>query len=71
MARMMRLIDCAAVDPEEALRPYYGWHLGSSEVTDSEASARPPPCVHRSRSGTSRPVRMSKGIEPVESRSCG
>ena len=71
MVRMMSSADRTGVDLEEASRPYHGWHPRGSEVAGSKAFAQPPLCVHRSRSGTLRSVRMSKDIEPMDDRSYG
>ena len=66
MVGTMSPVSHIAAGPKETLRPYYGWHPGGSEVTGSEASVRPPPCVHHSRSGMLWFVKMLKSIELVE-----
>ena len=71
MVGTMSSVDRVAMDLEKAPRLYRGWYLGGSEVVGSKASAQPPPCAYRSRSETSRPMKMSKDIKLVEVQSCG
>ena len=71
MAGMMNLVGHAAIGLEEAPRPYRRWHSRGFKVASLEASARPPPCAHHSKSGTSRSVRIPKSIELLEDQSYG
>ena len=66
MVGTMSLAGREAVDLRESSRSYRGWHPECFEVTGSEASTRPLPHAHYSKSRMSRPVRISKNIKPLE-----